>query len=155
MTALHLILPGIPRTKKTHQRIVRFGRRKEFVKVLPSEAYMEWLAALLRYGPQMRAQAVHAAGVAFPIRGPVEINAQIYRDADRGDLCGFLQAIGDALQAPGETRQGLGIIQDDKQILSWDGSRLRVDNANPRIELDLLPLQAGMFDQQAPANARD
>lgn len=36
---------------------------------------------------------------------------------------------------PKRTRKGLGIISDDKLIQHWDGTRLLVDKANPRVEL--------------------
>jgi hypothetical protein len=39
--------------------------------------------------------------------------------------------------APKRSRTGLGLILDDKQIVSWDGSRLLIDRDRPRVELTL------------------
>lgn len=152
----HLIVPGIPRSKKTSNRIVRFGPRREFVKILPSAAHEEWFDAAMKYVPLMHAQ-IREMKIGLPITGPVHVRAIIYRDAERGDILGYLQALSDFLQEPtyhkvtGKmARNGAGIIRDDNQIVSWDGSRLAKDAANPRIELDIdiyqnvLPLWTGV-----------
>ncbi len=61
--------------------------------------------------------------------------------------------------APKQARKGLGIISDDEQIKSWDGSRLMKDADRPRVEITIEefleePLQTGMFEDaielQAP-----
>lgn len=122
---LHCVVPGVPRTKKTSNRIVRAGA---FHKVLPSKAFQVW---------NEMAQ-IHLARVrsASPIwlrdsRGfTLNCRALIYRDALRGDAVGFYQAIADALQDS-------GLIENDKLIVSWDGSRLLKDAKNPRVEITL------------------
>lgn len=63
-------------------------------------------------------------------------------------------ALGDFLQAqrtrvdargvPKVTREGAGIIGDDYDIYSWDGSRVRVDRVNPRIEIEIQSVQEHM-----------
>lgn len=166
MKALHLILPGIPMTKKTSQRIIRFGRNREFVKVMPSEQFCAWFDDLMKFGGQIRREA-ERAGFVLPIAGPVEVTATVYRKTNTGDLLGYLQSVGDAIQARIErdeydqkkqrdvrklVRDGLGIIQDDKQIASWDGSRLLKDAANPRIELDVVQLQGSLLDTEPDAD---
>ena len=60
----------------------------------------------------------------------VNCRAWIYREALRGDAVGFYQAIGDALQH-------YSILDDDKRIVSWDGSRLLKDAERPRVEIVL------------------
>jgi len=64
---------------------------------------------------------------------PVHVKALFYRDADRGDLCGYQQAGGDALEAA-------GVVSNDKIIDSWDGSRRLIDRQNPRVEIEVSPM---------------
>jgi len=131
-------IPGAPRTKKTSNRLVVAGG---CYKVLPSKAYCRWLDVALQWGALIRTQA-RQQGHALPLAGPVSIRAIFYRDANRGDLTGYEQALADALQAPAyrglrQSRLGMGIIQDDRQIAHWDGSRLAVDREDPRIEVEV------------------
>lgn len=113
MNELKLILPGSIRSKKNSKRIFSTGR---FTCVLPSKAYCEWEKIV-------RAQFVNCE----PIKHPVSVEAHIYYKGQRPDLSGALESIGDALE---------GIIWDnDRQIESWDGSRLHHDLQNPRTEL--------------------
>ena len=58
---------------------------------------------------------------------PVSINAQIYYKGQQPDLSGCLESIGDAMESY--------LWANDKQIISWDGSRLHHDLKNPRTEL--------------------
>lgn len=118
---LSLHLPGKPRTKKNSGRIVPRGGRHI---ILPSEAWQEWCDGL---APAIRA-ALRAKGVT-PIDYPVNCAALFYRDALRGDACGFYQGLADLLQHG-------GAVADDKYIVAWDGSRLLKDSAHSRqIEL--------------------
>lgn len=66
-----------------------------------------------------------------PVDWPVKVCAMVYRDANRGDLIGYLQAIADALETA-------GVVENDRLIVSWDGSRMLVDRANPRVEIELV-----------------
>ena len=139
--------------------------------LLPSPAYKEWTQAVLRNRAAIRS----ALGSRIPILGPVSIAAIFYRDALTGDAVGYYQALADVLQSnvwtcrkcnrktvdenpigcshcPSEllkqTRHGLGIIEDDKLIEHWDGSRLSKDSARPRIELTVStiePPEGGLF----------
>lgn len=43
------------------------------------------------------------------------------------------------------SREGLGIIADDKLIRDWDGTRLLKDPVKPRIELEIEVLEPGLF----------
>ena len=70
---------------------------------------------------------------ALPLSAPVLVEAVVYREANRGDLSGYLDAIGDVLQTA-------GVVANDRQIVGWpmpsDGSLpLRIDRERPRIEL--------------------
>lgn len=93
-------------------------------RLLPSPAFTAWhkvatAATLPKLEPLKRY---------FPITTPVHVLCKFYREADRGDWCGYAQGIGDWLQ-------DLGIIADDKLIRSWDGTRLLKDAENPRSEI--------------------
>lgn len=130
-----------------------------FNKILPSEAHEEWFKTAMQYGMLIRGQ-LQRAGATLPISGPVEVEAVFYRDANRGDLLGFEQALADWMQAPKfsepkpgkpprQLRDGAGIIVDDVQVVSWDGSRLAKDAANPRIEVTIYPIE-GQLDLAEP-----
>lgn len=125
MTSLRLTIEGKPRTKKNSGRIVPRGSRHI---ILPSEAWEVWCK--LR-APQIKA-ALSSGGLA-PIDYPVNCAALFYRDALRGDACGFYQGLADLLQHG-------GAVIDDRWIVSWDGSRLLKDATRPRVELALTPI---------------
>ena len=120
--SLKLVIPGCIRSKKNSKRIYATGR---FKKVLPSKAYLLWEAGA-------RASALEQIGRISPITDPIQINAQIYYKGPQPDLSGCLESIGDAFE---------GILwENDKQIESWDGSRLIHDKDNPRVELEVEPI---------------
>lgn len=119
------------------------GKRGGFPKVLPSLAYEEWEAAALRECVGIKSK-LRAAGVELPIVHPVGVEALIYRERNVGDLSNYLEAVADMLQAA-------GIIQDDKQIEDWDGSRRLKDSANPRVEIFIeilseIPVQEALYE---------
>lgn len=96
---------------------------------MPSEAYEKWEGEVGLQVLKIRRRA-EMLGVELPIEQRVNCRALIYRDADRGDAVGYYQAIADGLQKH-------GIVFDDVQIVSWDGSRLMKDSARPRVEIVL------------------
>lgn len=125
-----------PKTKKNSPVIVQHLKRAVLI---PSKAYREWEAAAIRslLGEGIIARVpgdkpVYRAYGAM-INSPVNCRALIYRDALRGDAVGYYQAIGDFLELA-------GIVENDKWLVSWDGSRLAKDSARPRIELELTPI---------------
>lgn len=114
------VILGAPRTKKNHGRRIKRGNRIFHV---PSEAHEAWAgAAVLQLAAQNRARGC--------IDWDVNCRALIYRDAKRGDAVGYYQAIADALQAA-------GVLINDVCVVSWDGSRMFKDAANPRVEITL------------------
>lgn len=119
-TSLILTIPGPPRTKKTSNRILRFGR---FNKIIPSRAFLAYQNAALWHLKQ-------TLGHRDPIRTPCNVAAVFYRDANHGDATGFYQALADILEAA-------HVIENDRLIQTWDGSRLELDRANPRVELTI------------------
>jgi len=143
------VIHGQPRTKKTSNRVVTVGpmcrtcgKRTGFPKVLPSEAYVEWEMAALRECVTIKA-ALSARGWELPIVGPVSVEAHIYLTPaadgklrrDVGDVAGFIQAIGDMLEAA-------GIIANDRQIEDWDGTRRHADGVDPRVEVFITVLES-------------
>jgi hypothetical protein len=174
--------PSPPRTKKNSPMIVR-GMKHPVL--LPSQAYTDWLRDILK-SRQAIHEALVAQGATLPIRDTVSVRAIISRDRNVGDWLGFMQAVGDALQcsiyrcqraicgmkfyaAPvgkvcgcgspvKQTRKGLGVIVDDKQIAFFAGVPLELDRVNPRVEIELAVLespQASLFadvDEEVLAN---
>lgn len=70
----------------------------------------------------------------LPIRENVNVRALFFREKNIGDAVGFYQALADALQ------EG-GIVANDRQIVSWDGSRLLKDTERPRIIVTITEAQ--------------
>lgn len=68
-----------------------------------------------------------------PLAEPVHVTATFFRERAVGDLVNYMQALADALESA-------HILEDDKWILSWDGTRLDKDAEKPRVELELRPL---------------
>lgn len=176
---IRVTLPGRPMTKKntgipkTVTRKTNSGKMSTFTFMLPSGPYQDWMDGVLTYTIPIQ-RALGKAGISLPLANDVSIAALVYKDRDyKSDAAGYYQAIGDCIQAPiikykqkppekgggwslKETRKGLGLIFDDVQILHWDGSRILLDRAKPRVELTITiygeprtaPQQPGMFDHQ-------
>jgi Holliday junction resolvase RusA-like endonuclease len=159
---VRFVIPGDPRTKKNSGQIITLARRiwnptlrrhemKKFPKIMPSPQYLEWFKQAMQYMPVIR-RAIESKGVCLPISGDIAIAATFYRSIDHAsDLNGYMQALGDFLQSPvirkeKQTRDGAGIIEDDSQIFSWDGTRQKIDRTNPRIEV-VITAGETLFDQ--------
>lgn len=137
MNTWHLVVDGAPRTKKTSNILATAGRRQV---VLPSKAWVLWTRvakieidfALAGADPSWQPIALMQ-----PLRSKVNCRAFFYREADRGDAVGYYQGLADLL----EKRT---VIVNDRQIVSWDGSRLLKDAARPRVELWLEAVEAAV-----------
>ncbi len=116
---MKLTIIAAPRTKKNSGIITTRGR---YPRILPSAAFSAWnrIAQL-----QLRAFRPYST-----FTQPVNVRALFYRERLTGDAVGYYQALGDALE---EGR----IVENDKLIVSWDGSRMLKDAANPRIEIEI------------------
>lgn len=122
-----LTIRGIPRTKKTSNRIFRAGKTGR-LRVMPSEAHQDWFEhAKFQLVRWMR----HA--IRHPFTSEVNVCALFYRAANVGDAVGYYQALADLLERA-------GLLANDRQIVSWDGSRLHKDATNPRIEVEIRTL---------------
>jgi hypothetical protein len=98
---------------------------------MPSKAFTEWNAVAQLWLLEARSswqRANKAWGAIFTT--PVNCCAIFYRETRTGDAVGYYQALADALE---EAR----IVENDKLIVSWDGSRLEKDKINPRVEVHL------------------
>jgi hypothetical protein len=137
---------GPPRTKKTHSQIIPVRGQNRSI-LIPSAQYTAWFTQAMSQAAAAKSALLKGlpSPFVFPIVGPLGVQALFYRERNAGDLCGFLQALGDFLQSPRESktspgklsRRGSGIIDDDAQIISFDGSRLLKDAARPRVEITI------------------
>lgn len=119
---MKLTILGAPRTKKNH------GFRTKQGHSMPSAAYSAWdRMAQLQIA---KFRAAHPLRVILPLRLPCNIKAIFYREALVGDAVGFYQALADTLEKG-------GIVENDRLIVSWDGSRLFKDSDNPRVEVEI------------------
>lgn len=127
-TPYELVIYGMPRTKKTsdvfgHDGAGRFHK-------FPAKEWSAW-------AKQAPVKWVSERQL-FPIRAPVSCRALFYLNArQHGDAHGYYQGLADFLQ---ERK----ILHNDRLIRHWDGSRLLLDAARPRVEvfLERLPLEA-------------
>lgn len=149
MIQIRITLPGACRTKKTGSIFIS----KPFPRLIPGKPYRDWFDGIMTFKPLILDQ-LRGDGVPLPITCPVQVSALVYRDRRTGDLLGYLESIGDALQAEAWSkpedgkkqkmiRNGLGIIENDSEIISWDGSRLMLDKDNPRVELTITTMEEG------------
>ena len=169
-------LRRVPGGKGFHGACVRILMSEINFSVQPSKVYLDWFEEQYILRGTVTG-ALQRAGVKLPIMAPVNLQAVVYRDAERGDLLGYLQAIADAIQCDlwkcggcnkktavlgkcphcnaaiafmTHSRKGLGIIGDDAQIVSLNGSELRKDADRPRIEITLTTTKAaqgGLFEE--------
>lgn len=119
---LKIILPGRPYTKKNSQQIYR-NRRTGKPRIAQSEQYQRYEEQCLWYLKQYKER----------FEGPIQVTATYWMPDKRSwpDLIGLLQATADILEAA-------GIIDNDRNIVSWDGSRIvGVDKKHPRAEVEI------------------
>lgn len=115
-----LIITGQPVTKK-NSTVVRCLNGKPLV--LPSKAYRAYEKHAIRL---LKAEA----GQTFS--GLIAVRVLYWlKDNRRPDLTNLLQATADILEKA-------GMITNDRNIVSWDGSRIMgTDRDNPRAEIEI------------------
>ena len=124
---MRFVIEGAPRTKKNHMRIVRVRGGPVPIQAASHDAWSR--AAIL----QLQSQC-HGLRANMRCEGvPLNLRALVYRDRAVGDLGNYLAAVCDALERA-------AVVADDKWIMGFDGSRLLIDRARPRIEIELAPL---------------
>lgn len=116
---LRLTIKGRPITKKNSSRYVGHGR------LLPSVQYVKYEKAAV---PQLQEQLKDKV-----ITDNVSVKVLYYLPNRVGwpDLVGLMQATGDILEKA-------GVIKNDRQIVSWNGTRIvGIDKLNPRAEIEI------------------
>jgi Holliday junction resolvase RusA-like endonuclease len=136
-----IILPGSIRSKKNskqplpipcekstlYKKYSRAGIKPVRIILQPSKAYQEWEKA---------ARAAFLAEFGridlIPKDTPIHVKAVAYIKGVAPDLSGMCESVGDCLE---------GFVWiDDRQIVSWDGSRVFRDKENPRTEIEVTVL---------------
>lgn len=118
---MRLVLYGPPRTKKNSQQILQ-NKATGRAFIAPSAAYKGYERDCLR-----QISGAYRAGLVEP----VNIKAVYYMPTRRRvDLVNLLEATNDILVKA-------GVLADDHSgiIASHDGSRVRYDKSNPRVEI--------------------
>lgn len=121
---MKLTIIGAPVTKSNSQRIMRGKAGRPFVS--QSAAYVAWERSALEqlaciFGPAFAPKATNV---------PVSLRATFYRARHTGDLGNYLKALCDVIERS-------GLIENDRLIQSFDGSRLAHDPRNPRVEFEV------------------
>ncbi len=119
---MKIVIPGRPITKKNHMRIIT-NRRTGRPRVIQSKDYEAYEAACLWHLKNYRVR----------FTGPVRVKARYWMPDRRSwpDLVGLLQATCDILEKA-------GIIENDRNVVSLDGSEIAgVDRENPRVEVEI------------------
>lgn len=120
-----IILKGRPITKKNHQQILT-NRKTGKPFISQSKQYLAYEAACLWQLKLCRERYINSFSVCAWYWLP---NRQGWPD-----LNGLQQATADILEKA-------GIIDNDKNIIHWDGSRIMgVDKDNPRVEIDIVQI---------------
>lgn len=124
MRQVKLILRGAPVTKKNSQRILRTGSGRPFIQ--PSAQYKRYEADCLRQIPRPFCQQIDT---------PVNVQCVFYMPTRRRcDLVNLLESVCDILVRA-------GVLADDncRVVAAHDGSCVRLDRENPRVEIDIVP----------------
>lgn len=118
------VILGECRTKKTSQRLIvtPSGKRK----ILPSKAHEKWAN-----DAQLQVQSQWRGGRALTCM--INMTARFFRATDDADLGNLIAGVCDVLEAA-------GVVRDDWSIRGLDGSRIYVDEKNPRVEAVLTRL---------------
>lgn len=115
-----LIIPGQPITKKNSQ-VVRCIQGKPLVQA--SKAYRAYERSALKIIQGTPGQT---------FSGPVKVRVLYWlRNRRRPDLTNLLQATADILEKA-------GVIDNDRNIVSWDGSRIAGVSNTPRAEIKIV-----------------
>ena len=118
---MHLTLYGDPRTKKNSARILRTRSGAPFV--APSKAYTDYETSCL-----WQIKRPHS-----PISARVNVRCVYYmKTARRVDLANLIEATTDILVKA-------RVLEDDnsKIAAAHDGSEVRYDKDNPRVEIEI------------------
>lgn len=117
---LRLELPFPPRTKKNHGQA--FGIKQ-------SQGYIRFKTQVIDHVARM------ATTLKLPLPADVPYNAAalFYVDNDAADTVGLMQGLADALQ-------DAGVLPNDRQLRTWNGTDQWLDKTRPRVEVTLTPI---------------
>lgn len=119
---MNIVINASPRTKKNHSRIFTTKNGRRFIK--PSAQYEQFE---VECGIWLREYA------GLNIDYPINLKCIFYKEKNyKSDLVGYIQAIQDVL-----VHYKVIADDNDKIVLSLDGSKCLVDRENPRIELEI------------------
>lgn len=124
-------IPVKPRTKKNHMQLVTLKNGRQMM--LPSKAYKNFEKEVLNYVAENPLVIKSTEEFKLPIQDRINLKCTFYKEKDyKSDLAGYLQAIQDALVKA-------GVIADDnhKIIETTNGSKVKLDRENPRIEVEI------------------
>ena len=125
---LNIVIKGRPVTKKNHSQIVRSGDGRP--RLVPSPQYKAYERA---FHVQVRRDA------RLEIDMPVNVRCVYFMPTrHRVDLVNLLEATNDLLV-------GAHVLKDDNSniVASHDGSCVRYDKVNPRVEIEIKPKAEG------------
>ena len=115
-----MTIPGDPRTKKNSQRILRTGNRTF---IAPSSAYVQYEKDC---GWFLKGKGLQ---IDYPVNVKCVYFMKTYRKVDLGNL----------LAATCDILVKYGVLKDDcaEIVVSHDGSAVRYDKENPRVEIEI------------------
>jgi len=131
MPILELMIPGRCITKKSSQVFITTPKGKKFL--IPKKAYREYEKNSII---ELQSQLPYRFET---IKEKIQVKALFWMPNHRGypDLLGVLESIGDILEKT-------GIIKNDRNIISWDGSRIMgINKEDPRTEITLEVINNG------------
>lgn len=136
---MEIVIQGQPRTKKNSSRIALINNKRV---LLPSKAFKEYEKVAFMQLARVKA-----------VNGPVSVLCRYYLQnrAHWPDLVGLLQATSDILQAA-------GVIDNDKYIVNYDGSKIAgIDKDRPRAEITIQPINENtvLVDEYERQKARE
>lgn len=121
---MKLTLYGEPRSKKNSQRIARLADGRPMI--LPSKQYRDYEALCLKQITGKHRQAIDT---------PVNVRMVYYMQTRRRvDLTNLQEATLDILVRG-------GVLADDncRVAAAYDGSCVKYDKGNPRVEIEIIP----------------
>ena len=132
---IKLILTGRPITKKNSQIPIKTKSGAFFI--IQSKQYRDYEKISLQQIKLQKTILSIQQGVIFPIMGGVSCKCLYYMPTEfRPDLLNLLQATADIISKKDKAKQCVGVIENDKDIVSFDGSRIMgKDKDNPRVEI--------------------
>ena len=121
---MKLTILGQPITKKNSQQIIMAGKRPC---IIQSKAFRQY--------EKLAKEQIGLVGLSKSICAPVQVTCLYYLATARTpDLCNLMASTHDILEY-------CGVIVNDEQIKSVDGSRIMGKDPDPRVEITITEFQ--------------